>query len=341
MSPTPLTVVVWAPTAAERRAIAQRCAHAGAHVAVSASRGDLVLRHLSLVDAQAVIVAPSIPCTERERLCTDAHALGSCASFVRVTDGPLVLDGSGEASPPSPANPAGAQPSRGRSATTGTRAGIVPSACASAVVISTSTGGPKALATLLGSIPADFPLPILIAQHIPSGFAPSLAANLSMRSRLPVRVGAEGESVRPGVAWLSPGDQHMIVAGDKSVPRIGLHRGDKVNNCRPSGDVLLRSAVDVWGDGLVSVVLTGMGHDATEGCRLVRQTGGLVIAQDEATSVVWGMPGSVVRAGLAHSELPLGEIGHVLNRRARASVRSWGLRSLGSHDACVDAREVP
>ena len=340
MNPAPLTVVVWAPTAAERRAIAQRCADAGAHVAASASRGDLVLRRLSLADAQAVVVAPSIPSTERERLRADAHTLGLCAAFVRVTEGPLVLDASGEGSPLAPAKPGGAEPPRGGSATTGPRAGVVPIARASAVVISTSTGGPKALATLLGSIPEDFPLPVLIAQHIPGGFAPPLAENLSTRSRLPVRVGAEGEPVRPGVAWLSPGDQHMIVARDEGVPRIGLHRGDKVNNCRPSGDVLLRSAVDVWGDGLVSVVLTGMGHDATEGCRLVRNAGGLVIAQDEATSVVWGMPGSVVREGLAHIELPLEEIGHVLNRRAQASVRSSGLRSLGGHGACVGAREA-
>lgn len=314
------TVLVWAPTASERRALAERCERENARVAAAAANGTMVLRRLALSDVDAVVVAETVEDSEREATRAEALRQEYRARFIR-TDGRHLMIPARTVRFSRPLERPLPKPSAPRptpSASEAPRSQALPSVKTRAVVISTSTGGPKALATVLAQLPGDFPLPILIMQHIPEGFAGQLADNLSARSRIPVRVGEEGALVRPGVAWLAPGDFHMAVRRDKAHVRVSLNRGPKVNNCRPAGDVLLESAVSVWRDSLLSVVLTGMGNDATQGCRLVRDAGGLVIAQDEATSVVWGMPGSVVREELAQLVLPLNDVAHVINRRARA-----------------------
>jgi two-component system chemotaxis response regulator CheB len=191
-----------------------------------------------------------------------------------------------------------------------------------ALVVGVSTGGPNALAALLPALPADFPLPVLVVQHMPPLFTRFLAERLASRAELRVAEGVDGEPVVPGRVYIAPGDQHMTlerVAGDgasRSV-RLRLDREPPENSCRPAVDPLFRSAAGLYGAGTVALILTGMGHDGLRGCAAVREAGGRVLVQDEATSVVWGMPGSVAEAGLADRVLPLEAIGPELVRLAR------------------------
>jgi two-component system chemotaxis response regulator CheB len=173
------------------------------------------------------------------------------------------------------------------------------------LVIASSTGGPNALATVLSQLPGDFPLPILIAQHMPPIFTASLAERLARESRRPCSEGQRGESIAPGHTYVAPGDFHMRVGESGGRPILMLDQQPAVNYCRPAADVLLRSAAEVFGTGVLALVLTGMGDDGLRGCEAVVRAGGRVIAQDQDSSVVWGMPGSVVSAGLASAVLPL------------------------------------
>jgi two-component system chemotaxis response regulator CheB len=169
-----------------------------------------------------------------------------------------------------------------------------------ALVIGSSTGGPEALVTMLGGLPADLPVPVLVAQHMPPGFTESLAARLDLQVPMKVAEAVGGERPRPGEVWLAPGGRHLEVrTGPDGGPQLLVHDGPRVQFCRPSVDVLVASAVAHYGGNLAVIILTGMGADGTEGCRLVKEAGGVVLVQDEASSVVWGMPGSVWQAGLA------------------------------------------
>jgi two-component system chemotaxis response regulator CheB len=183
------------------------------------------------------------------------------------------------------------------------------------VVIGTSTGGPNALAEIFTRLPADFPVPILIVQHMPPMFTRLLAERLSAVSPLGVEEGASGTVVLPGRAWVAPGDHHMIVVRDGMQHRLLLHRDPPENSCRPAVDVLMRSSAQAYGADELAVILTGMGQDGLRGCEAIREAGGQVIAQDEATSVVWGMPGFVARAGLADKVLPLPQVADEIIRR--------------------------
>ena len=183
------------------------------------------------------------------------------------------------------------------------------------VAIGASTGGPNALAALMPQLPRDFPVPILIVQHMPPMFTHLLAKRLGGLTRLRVEEGKEGEKVEPGQVWIAPGDYHMTVSRKGSDLVLGLNQDAPENSCRPAVDVLFRSVARSHGAGVLAVVLTGMGSDGTRGAAMIREAGGTVIAQDEASSVVWGMPGSVVTAGLAERAYPLGEIGAEIARR--------------------------
>ncbi|MFM8270961.1 MAG: CheB methylesterase domain-containing protein, partial [Gemmata sp.] len=186
-----------------------------------------------------------------------------------------------------------------------------------AVVIGVSTGGPNALAELFRDLPGDLPVPLLIVQHMPPMFTRLLAERLTANSKVPVLEAGAGAVVRPGRALVAPGDFHMVVARDGLQVRAALSQGPPENSCRPAADPLFRSAAKVYGERLLAVVLTGMGQDGLRGCEAVREAGGRVIVQDEATSVVWGMPGFVARAGLADKVLPLPQIAAEIVRRAR------------------------
>ncbi len=190
----------------------------------------------------------------------------------------------------------------------------VPNDPITAVGIGSSTGGPRALELLLADLPADFPLPVFIVQHMPPLFTARLADSLDERAMLPVREVAANGRVTAGMVRIAPGDQHMVVHRQGRVVDCHLHRGPKIQSCRPAVDALLESMAHTYGAGALAVILTGMGQDGLDGCRAIRAAGGHVIAQDEPSSVVWGMPGNVANAGLAHRILPLDQIGATIVR---------------------------
>lgn len=181
----------------------------------------------------------------------------------------------------------------------------------SVLAIGVSTGGPAALEKMLPELPASFPLPVLIVQHMPELFTKIFAERLDGRCQLRVGEAAEGDPVRAGTISIARGDWHMEVLGASRgglPPTLHLTQGPPENHCRPAVDVLFRSVAAVYGRGVLAVVLTGMGADGMLGCRTIREQGGAVLAQDQASSTVWGMPGAVTNAGLAHKVLSLSEI---------------------------------
>ena len=173
------------------------------------------------------------------------------------------------------------------------------------LTIGASTGGPNVLTALVGKFPADFPIPILIVQHMPASFTRSLAERLDAACAIEVREAVAGEVPRPGTVRVAPGDRHLALERDGDVVRIALNQGPPENSCRPSVDVLFRSASTAYDGHVLAVVLTGMGCDGLRGCREIRAQGGAVLVQDEATSVVWGMPGAAYEVGAVESLHPL------------------------------------
>ena len=176
------------------------------------------------------------------------------------------------------------------------------------VVIGVSTGGPTALAAMLPSFPSNFPLPILLVQHMPPLFTRLLAERLNAICQLKVEEAREGDTVDPGRILIAPGDFHMKVASRGGVVRVSLDQSPRQNSCRPAVDVLFASAVELYGGAVLAVVLTGMGQDGLHGVKLLKARGAKVLVQDEASSVVWGMPGAIVNAGLADRVLALDEV---------------------------------
>ncbi len=195
------------------------------------------------------------------------------------------------------------------------------------VAIGVSTGGPNALAELLPRLPGDLPVPIVIVQHMPPLFTKLLAERLAAKSAVHVKEGVAGALLQPGCAWVAPGNFHMIVARDAASVRLQMNQEPPENSCRPAVDVLFRSVAQLYGSNTLAVVLTGMGQDGLRGCEEIREAGGQVVVQDEASSVVWGMPGFVARAGLADKILPLEQIGYEITRRVR---ESRGVRTVAS-----------
>ncbi len=186
------------------------------------------------------------------------------------------------------------------------------------VAIGASTGGPAVLCELLPRIPAGFPAPILIVQHMPPVFTKLLSERLASISRLHVLEGTSPDTLRSGTAWIAPGDSHMVVERSGMFTRIGKNKETPRNSCRPSVDALFESVAEVFGPSALAVVLTGMGQDGLEGCTRIRQAGGQVLVQDEESSVVWGMPGVVARAGLADAVLPREQLAQEIIRRVGA-----------------------
>jgi len=178
-----------------------------------------------------------------------------------------------------------------------------------ALLIGASTGGPQALMALVSEIgPVIDRFPVLITQHMPPTFTTILAEHLARASHRPAHEGVDGEIVKPGRIYLAPGGRHMRVVRQGAHAAIALDDGPPVNFCKPAVDPLFASAIDVWQGGILAVVLTGMGSDGMRGGRDIVAAGGSVIAQDEATSVVWGMPGAATHAGICAAVLPLGQI---------------------------------
>jgi two-component system chemotaxis response regulator CheB len=184
------------------------------------------------------------------------------------------------------------------------------------VAIGVSTGGPNALAEVLPRIPDAFPVPILIVQHMPPMFTKLLAERLNAQSRIAVVEARGGERLAPGTAYLAPGDFHLVVERTAGGVRTAVNQAPPENSCRPAVDALFRSVADVFGGHAIAVVLTGMGQDGLRGCERLAERGASVVVQDEASSVVWGMPGFVAKAGLAHAVVPLSAIAGEIVRRA-------------------------
>jgi two-component system chemotaxis response regulator CheB len=178
-----------------------------------------------------------------------------------------------------------------------------------ALLIGASTGGPQALMALVSEIgPVIDRFPVLITQHMPPTFTTILAEHLARASHRPAHEGVDGELIKPGRIYLAPGGRHMRVVRQGAHAAIALDDGPPVNFCKPAVDPLFASAIDVWQGGILAVVLTGMGSDGMRGGKEIVAAGGSVIAQDEATSVVWGMPGAATHAGICAAVLPLGQI---------------------------------
>jgi two-component system, chemotaxis family, protein-glutamate methylesterase/glutaminase len=176
------------------------------------------------------------------------------------------------------------------------------------VVIGVSTGGPTALATMLPSLPANFPLPILLVQHMPPLFTRLLAERLNAACPLTVEEASQGQAVEVGKILIAPGDFHMKVASSAGTVRVCLDQSPQQNSCRPAVDPLFASAAELYGGAVLAVVLTGMGQDGLRGVEALKARGARVLVQDEASSVIWGMPGAVANAGLADRVLPLDDI---------------------------------
>ncbi len=183
------------------------------------------------------------------------------------------------------------------------------------LLIGSSTGGPQALMSLVGEIGAVIDrFPVLITQHMPPTFTTILAEHLARSSHRPAREGVHGEPVKAGQIYLAPGGSHMRVVKQGGNPTIALDDGPAVNFCKPAVDPLFTSAIEVWQSGILAVVLTGMGSDGMRGGKEIVAAGGNVIAQDEASSVVWGMPGAAAHAGICAAILPLNQIAPKLVR---------------------------
>lgn len=184
-----------------------------------------------------------------------------------------------------------------------------------ALLIGSSTGGPQALMKMVANIgPVIARFPVLITQHMPPTFTTILAEHLARTSGHPAAEGVDGETIQPGRIYLAPGGRHMRVVRSGLNGAIALDDGPQINFCKPAVDPLFTSAIDVWQSGILAVVLTGMGADGMRGGKDIVAAGGNVIAQDEATSVVWGMPGAAANAGICSAVLPLDQIAPKLVR---------------------------
>lgn len=199
-----------------------------------------------------------------------------------------------------------------------------------AIVVGASTGGPRALGYLLRDLAAAGPNlpPVLIVQHLPPIFTAALARQLATETGIPTREARHGEPVEAGHAYLAPGGRHMGLESASDAVAIRLDDGPPLRHCRPAVDILFGDAAAVYRGGALAIVLTGMGCDGLEGARAIKASGGTVLAQNEDSSVVWGMPGSVARAGLARAILPLAEIGPAIRARIAAGP---GLDPLAAH----------
>ncbi|SCX44016.1 response regulator receiver modulated CheB methylesterase [Klenkia marina] len=176
------------------------------------------------------------------------------------------------------------------------------------LVIGSSTGGPDALTKVIPRLPRDYPLPILVVQHMPPVFTKQFAGRLDRLSALTVVEATAGVPIAPGTVHIAPGDFHLTVAPGAGVRRTALDQAAPENFCRPAVDVLFRSAAKAYDGAVLAVVLTGMGSDGKIGTGQIRAAGGTVVAQDQASSVVWGMPGAVTQAGHADEVVPLDRV---------------------------------
>ena len=199
------------------------------------------------------------------------------------------------------------------------------------VVIGLSTGGPAALEAVLPALPKTFEAPILVVQHMPKLFTSALSERLDRLCRLSVKEAKNGDAVRPGGIWLAPGDAHMEIGPGGF---IKLHQGVPLNSCKPSVDYLFYSAAKLYGSSTLGLMMTGMGSDGLDGARALRAAGGSVLAQDQASSAVWGMPGRVVKEGISCATIALPDLaGELIERVSLERVSTpWSQRRLSGRE---------
>ena len=195
------------------------------------------------------------------------------------------------------------------------------------LAIGSSTGGPDALAQVLPALGSSLRVPVVIVQHMPPVFTRLFAERLNKISGLTVREAVGGELLRTGEVLIAPGDYHMVLRRDREGVRTVLNQGTPESFCRPAVDVLFRSVAQAYGPRSLAVVMTGMGQDGARGCENIRAAGGTVVAQDEATSVVWGMPGAVVTGGFADHIAALNQVSPTVLELIRS--RGLPLQSAG------------
>ncbi len=186
------------------------------------------------------------------------------------------------------------------------------------VAIGVSTGGPTALGEIIPELPGSFPVPIVMVQHMPPLFTRLLAERLQSKSKIRVQEAVQGSLVEPGTVLIAPGDYHMRVVRKGNEVCVALDQSPPENSCRPAVDVLFRSVGELYGSSTLGVILTGMGYDGLRGVELLKAEGAQILAQDRDSSVVWGMPGAVVEAGLADAALSLKSIAPEIQRRVGA-----------------------
>jgi two-component system chemotaxis response regulator CheB len=183
-----------------------------------------------------------------------------------------------------------------------------------AVAFAISTGGPSALIEIVAALSVDIDVPIFITQHMPPMFTKFLAERLTARGTLPAHEVEDGMIAKPGNIYIAPGNYHLEVARKDAEVVVGLSQAPHENSCRPSADVMFRSLASAYGPRLLSIVMTGMGQDGKKGCEYVKSHGGTVVAQDEASSLVWGMPRAVISAGLHDAIVPLSGMATLINQ---------------------------
>ena len=264
---------------------------------------------LSVAGATATLEALAAGATDFVTKPANVGSVAESQRMIREQLIPKILSLGGR---PGVAAPVSAVPAR-RPAHPPARTGRI-----SAIAIAASTGGPDALAKVLGSLPANLPVPVVVVQHMPPVFTKMFAERLDRSCAVRVVEATDGMPVTAGTVYIAPGDRHLTVTGRVPAVTTRLTQGPPENSCRPAADALFRSVADVYGGNTLAVVLTGMGQDGKRGCEALRAAGAEVLAQDQASSVVWGMPGALVGAGLADAVLPLTEIGGYLTTRLAA-----------------------
>ena len=225
----------------------------------------------------------------------ETGTLVNAVEFERELVSKVLALGRRTSAPRSPAPVAARRP------TTSVRPGVI--------AIGGSTGAPPVLLELMAGLKDAVGQPILITQHMPATFTALLAEQLERAGGRPCAEAKDGEPILPGRAYVAPGGWHMAVGRSGATPVIRLNQDPPEHFCRPAVDPMLRSAAEIYGNRLLAVILTGMGHDGAEGCALAAKAGGRFIVQDEATSAVWGMPGAAAKTGLAEAVLPASQIG--------------------------------
>lgn len=189
------------------------------------------------------------------------------------------------------------------------------------VAIGISTGGPNALCAMMPDLPVDLSVPVVIVQHMPPVFTKLLADRLAALCKITVVEAVDGQVLKPGQALIAPGGQHMVVERRKTDVIVRLNEEPPENSCRPAVDPLFRSVAACYGSAALGVVMTGMGSDGQKGCEALRAAGASILVQDEPSSVVWGMPGAVARAGLASAQVPLNGIAAEITKRTSVGRR--------------------